>query len=80
MKAIETTGTIDAQNHLVLDEPLDMVNPSRVRIIILLPEEDDINEKEWLKTASKNPAFDYLRESPEDIYKSSDGEPFNDQG
>lgn len=37
-KAIETTGTIDAERQLVLDKPLPIAGPTRVRVIILLPE------------------------------------------
>jgi hypothetical protein len=47
-KAIETTGTIDAQHHLVLDGALPITGPTRVRVIMLVPEESDINETEWL--------------------------------
>ena len=39
MKAIETTGIINARGQLVLDEPLLAVAPTRVRVVILLPEE-----------------------------------------
>ncbi|MBM3241839.1 hypothetical protein FJZ31_36680 [Candidatus Poribacteria bacterium] len=49
-KTIETTGTVDAQRQLVLDEPLPIVGPTRVRIIILLPEEYDIDEEELQNT------------------------------
>lgn len=59
-KAIETTGTIDAQHHLV-------------------PEENDINETEWYQVASKNSAFDILKDPKEDIYTLSDGRPFYDE-
>jgi hypothetical protein len=79
-RAIETTGTIDAQRHLLLDEPLPFAGPIRVRVIILVPEEADINEMEWLRAASANPAFDFLKEPEEDIYTLSDGRPFHDQG
>lgn len=77
-KAIETTATIDAKRQLVLDEPLPVVGPKKVRVIILLQEEIDTDEKEWLKLASLNNAFDYLKEREEDIYTSSDGKPFHD--
>ncbi len=30
--------------------------------------EDEINENEWLKAASKNPAFDFLKDPEEVIY------------
>lgn len=77
-KAIETTATINAQRQLVLDEPLPVTGPARVRVIVLLPEEADIDEKEWLKAASSNPSFDFLRGVGEDIYSLADGRPFHD--
>ena len=79
-KAIETTATIDAQRQLILDEPLPVAGPKKVRVIILLQEESEIGEKEWLRAASANPAFDFLRENKEDIYTLADGKPFHDQG
>jgi len=79
-KAIEITGTIDTQRQLVLDEPLPVVGPTRVRVIILLPEEADIDEMEWLRAAATNPAFDFLKEPEEDIYTLADGRPFHDEG
>ncbi len=78
VKAIETTGTIDAQHRLLLDELLPVAGPTKVRVIILLPEEADIDEKEWLYAAANNPAFDFLKEPEEDIYTSEDGRPFHD--
>ncbi|MDN3513407.1 MAG: hypothetical protein NG747_03295 [Candidatus Brocadia sp.] len=77
-KAIETTATIDAKRQLILDEPLPVVGPKKVRVIILLLEEMDMDEKEWLKLASVNNAIDFLKEPEEDIYTSSDGKPFHD--
>ena len=68
MKAIETSGTIDQQRRLVLDEPLPVAGPTRVRVIILLSEEAEIDEKEWLQAAAANPAFHFLKETEEDIY------------
>ena len=75
-KAIETTGTIDDQHRLVLDEPLPVAGPTRVRVLILLPEETDIDEEEWLRAASHNPAFEFLKDPEEDIYTLDDGVPF----
>ncbi|MEG4006773.1 type II toxin-antitoxin system prevent-host-death family antitoxin [Microcoleus sp. Pol11C1] len=37
-----------------------------------------LQEYEWLKTATRNPAFDSLRDSAEDIYTLADGLPFHD--
>ena len=78
-KVIETTATINANRQLVLDEQLPVVGPTKVRVIILLPEDVDIDEKEWLRSASVNPAFDFLKEQEEDIYTFVDGKPFHDQ-
>lgn len=80
MKAIETTATIQKDNHLLLDKPLPVYGKGKVRLIVLLPEDDDdINEKEWLSAAATNPAFDFLKEPEEDIYSVSDGKPFKDK-
>ena len=79
-QAIETTGTIDAQHHLFLDETLSITEITRVRVSHLLPEESDINETEWLRAAATNPAFDFLKDPEEDIYTLSDGRPFYDGG
>jgi len=39
MQAIEAMGTVDAQGHLSLDQPLQVSYPSRVRVIVLLETE-----------------------------------------
>jgi len=80
MKAIEVTGIIDTSHHLILDDPLPVEGPTRVRVVILLPEDADINEKDWLRAAAANPGFDYLKEPAEDIYSIADGRPFHDKG
>ncbi len=41
MKAIETTATINESGQLTLDESLGFIKPQRVRIIVLLSEEDE---------------------------------------
>jgi hypothetical protein len=45
MKAIETTATINNEGHLLLDEPLAPIQSRRVRVIVLIeddePEPDD---------------------------------------
>lgn len=78
-RAIEITGTVDAYRHLVLDDALPIKGPRKVRVIILFPEEEDIDESEWLQAASKNPAFAFLEDPEEDIYTINDGIPFNDK-
>ena len=79
IKAIEVQGEIDEQRRLHLDEPLPVVKPGRVWVIILLPEESETDEEhEWLKAASGNPAFAFLDDAEEDIYSVTDGKPFHD--
>jgi hypothetical protein len=78
LKALEVMGTIDEQRRLHLDEPLPIIGPSRVRVILML-EETDIDEREWLRAAAMNPAFDFLREPEEDIYTLADGKQFYGQ-
>lgn len=41
---------------------------------------EDMNEKEWLRVVSDNAAFNFLKETGEDIYTLSEGKPFNGQG
>ena len=78
LQAVELIGTIDEKGQLHLDEPISAVGQGRVRVI-LLPEEAEIEENEWLKAAASNPAFDFLKDPDEDIYTLDDGQPFNDQ-
>lgn len=78
LQAVELIGTIDEKGQLHLDEPISAVSQGRVRVI-LLPEEAEIGENEWLKAAASNPAFDFLKDPAEDIYTLDDGQPFNDQ-
>ena len=82
VRAVETTGVIDDRRQLWLDTPLPVVGPSRVRIIVLIPEKEyeEISESEWLHAAAINPAFDFLKEPEEDIYTLADGRPFDDKG
>ena len=80
LKAIEIRGTIDDQRRLHLDEPLPISGPSRVRVIILFSDREEIDEQEWLRAVAANPAFDFLKEPEEDIYTLADGKPFSAEG
>lgn len=80
LQAIEVTGAIDDRHELHLDERLPAVRPGRVRVIILVPQETDEDEREWLQAAAANPAFDFLNDRREDIYNLSDGKPFHGEG
>lgn len=41
MKAIETTATINENGELILDRSLEVTKPQRVRVLILMMEEDE---------------------------------------
>lgn len=76
LTAIETTGTINADHQLVLDEDLPGKGSGRVRVIVLYDEDvDDFSEREWLTAASGNEVFDFLKDDTEDIYTLEDGRP-----
>lgn len=76
MKAIETTGQINLEGAILLDQPL-FVRGKKVKIIILM-DEDENGEKEWLSAVKTNPAFDFLKDEVEDVYDITDGKPLND--
>jgi hypothetical protein len=80
MKAVEIMGRVDSEGQLHLDEPLTAITPGPVRVILLAPEDEDIDERDWLKAAARNPIFDFLKDSEEDVYTISDGKPFDDEG
>jgi hypothetical protein len=78
MRAIETTGQIDDNRSLRLDEDLPEMSRGPVRVIILFPESDEPSEAEWLAAASRSSAFADLHDPAEDIYTLEDGKPFVD--
>ena len=80
VKALELTGTVDEKRHLHLDEPLPLMGPSRVRVLILVTEEQEITEDEWLRATAANAAFDFLQNPAEDMYTLDDRKPFHDEG
>ncbi len=44
MKAIETTATLTENGQLTLDEPLSLPYPSRVRVIVLIPDDKETDD------------------------------------
>lgn len=79
LRAIETTGTVDERRELHLGEPLPITATGKVRVIVLISEED-AEDSDWLRVAAANPAFDFLKGPEEDVYTPDDGRPFGDQG
>ncbi len=85
MQAFEATGTIGAGGQLVLENPPPITGSHRVRVLILLDDAPfesapDPDESAWLRSTSRSPAFDFLRDPLEDVYTADDGEPFDAQG
>ncbi len=78
MKAIEIKSKTDKSGHLRIDFPLNKKD-CKVRLLILIEEEYPTNDEEqlWMESVTQNPAFDFLSEPDEDIYKPTDGEPFS---
>jgi hypothetical protein len=80
MRAIEITGILTTQGQIQLDHPLPQDKPSRVRVILLMSEEDDLDETTWLSAVSSNPSFAFLNDPEEDIYTLEDGHPVKHEG
>jgi len=47
-----------------------------VKVIVLVPEDDDIQDDKWLKAIGTSDSFSFLNEPEEDIYILSDGKPY----
>ncbi len=79
MKAIEIKSKTDKSGHLRIDYKLNTAERN-VRILILIDEDKPEQEEEklWIQSIAKNPAFDFLKEPSEDIYSLKDGKPFHD--
>ncbi len=46
LTAIETTGTIEQNGKIVIDEKFSVNAPTPLRVIVLFPETEDLDEKE----------------------------------
>jgi len=79
MKAIEIESKTDHKGLLKIDYNLHK-SDQKVRVLILVDDNNDEeeDEKQWMQSVAKNPAFDFLKDSDEDIYSLNDGEPFDD--
>jgi len=77
--AIETTATIGEKRQLLLDVDLPTKVSTKVRVIVLIDEEEDFNEDEWLESALGNDVFEFLKDESEDIYTSEDGKPIQNE-
>jgi hypothetical protein len=77
LTAIELTGMVNNDHQLLLDAPLPISGPKRVRVIVLYSADDTWDESDWLRAAATNPALADLSDPAEDVYSLADGRPFN---
>ena len=74
MKALELIGEVDETHRLQVQVP-EALPPGPVRILVLIPEEDDADGG-WLQGIAREWAA-ALRDPREDIYTLEDGKPFD---
>jgi hypothetical protein len=77
MKTIEAVGTIEQERRVLLDHPLPPGVVGRVRVLILVGD-DDMSEPNWMRAAAEGGGFEFLKAAGEDIYTLEDGKPFDD--
>ena len=74
MKAIELVGDIDDQHRLHAQVPKELP-AGQVRLIVLLPEEDETGAL-WAEGVAKEWSAE-LKDGRQDIYTLDDGQPVN---
>jgi hypothetical protein len=74
MKAIELVGDIDQEHRLLARVP-EAVPAGRVRLIVLIDEEDDTGAA-WMQGVAREWSDD-LMDTKQDIYTLDDGQPLN---
>jgi hypothetical protein len=77
MPAVTLQAHYDGK-HIVLDEAYDLPPNANLMVTVLPASSELESEETWLRAASSSSAFDFLRDSAEDIYTLADGEPFRD--
>ena len=74
LKALELIGKVDAKHQLQAQMP-EVLSPGPVRIIVLMPEEDEAGGA-WRQGIAREWAAE-LRDPREDIYTLEDGKPLD---
>ena len=74
MKAIELIGAVDAQHRLKAEVPVDLA-PGPVRLLVLVPEQDE-TEAVWMRAIASewSEELNYPRQ---DLYTLEDGQPID---
>jgi len=78
MPAFEALGEIDKDGRIKLETPIG-VEGQKVKVIILIPDNEEISDAEWLKVINQSDSFDFLNDPEEDIYSLEDGKPVPDE-
>ena len=71
-KSYEISGIIDEDHHLVISEKLPVMGPKKVKVIVLV-EDDNLEEEDFLRAAQAGGSFDFWNNAGEDIYTIKDG-------
>lgn len=75
MKALELMGEVNTQ-HLLQAQVPEALPPGPVRIIVLIPEAEDVGEA-WMQGIAREWAAE-LSDPREDIYTLEDGKPLDE--
>ena len=74
MRAIELIGAVDAQHRLKAEAPVDL-EPGPVRLLVLVPEQDE-TEGVWMRAIASEWSEE-LRNPRQDLYTLEDGDPID---
>jgi hypothetical protein len=78
LQALEAYGYIDSTGLLKINTPTP-IREGDVKVIIMYRENEELDEEQvWVKSVSKNPAFEFLNDREEDIYTLNDGKALDD--
>ena len=79
MKTIETAGTLSKRGVIKVDDQVNLKYKRKVKLIISLDEDNEIDEKEWIKPVCKNPVIDILNDEIENIYAVNGSKAYYDK-
>ncbi len=72
-KSYEIAGIIDKDHHLIISEELPVMGPKKVKVIVLV-EDDNLGEgADFLRAAQAGGSFDFWNDPEEDVYTIKDG-------
>ena len=72
-ESYEFSGIIDKNHHLVINKELPVNGPKKVRVIILVEDDNLVENTDFLMAAQAGGAFDFWNDPEEDIYTIKDG-------